>query len=97
MADRSGNRHDLALERIGDRFQGGGFFRFGTRPIGGARPLGIAQLHRVVAKHRHRPRHGADLVAAAGTVDRHRQVASRHQAHRARHALQRQRDKELRQ
>jgi len=73
-------------------------FSASARARSAARARSVSRkLHRVIAKHRHRPRHGADLVAAAGTVDRHRQVASRHQAHRARHALQRQRDKELRQ
>src|SRR5215831_19089703 len=41
MPNRSGNRHDLTLEGIGDRLQSGGFFGFGGGPLGGARPLGV--------------------------------------------------------
>ena len=78
------------------RLERRGFFRRRALAVGRACTFGFAQRHRIVAEHRDRARHGADLVAAAGAGDGDAEIAGGHLRHRRRHQPQRPGDEEPR-
>jgi len=57
-------------------------FSASALPLGGARAFGIAQRQGVVAEHRDRARHGADLVGAPTAADGNAEIAIGHLCHR---------------
>lgn len=95
MRDRRGDGEDIAFERHRHRFERRGFLGLGALALGGARLLGVAQPQSIVAEHRDRARHGADLVGPPVTLDRNGEMAAGHLRHRLRHAAQRPGDKKI--